>query len=281
MGAIPPKQASSPNDGMKSTVGTGKVDTDTVAKVTVAVDCDVPPCVGTRVEIFWPQDKAWYSARVFGRFGKTHRVRYEDDNAVESVFMSKEQWRPAAPLHHAGASDSTTTSTPASHTKADVESASKSKAKASSEASASTLTSTTGTTPSSTSASGGGSPPSAPCDVPPCAGDHIEVFWDQDNAWYPARVVGAFGSLHSVRYTDDNAVEKLRLLPGTWRPARNVEETADTSNTNTNGNSDNAGSGGGGGGKSGSGDVGGIVDSAGEGLVGKEISVYWEDDDTW
>lgn len=93
------------------------------------------------------------------------------------------------------------------------------------------------------------------CELPPCAHENIDIFWEQDNAWYPARVIGVVGTFHNIRYYDDGAVEKEQLRPGAWRPSVTPEEGVDMSKETSM--------------------------SFDESLVGMEVEIYWSDDNAW
>eukprot|EP00035_Acanthoeca_spectabilis_P025179 m.457225 g.457225 ORF g.457225 m.457225 type:complete len:1023 (+) comp21213_c0_seq1:57-3125(+) len=172
-------------------------DTTTIATTTdtpesneeATEECEAPPCARTAIEIFWPQDGAWYLARVLGSVGSRHSLRYFD-NSVEKLILANEKWRTAETLSMAVKDPSRTGTTTSSRE------------------------------PVATMAAPAESPTvSTPPDVQRGApsqveiGQIIEVFWPDDNAWYNATVtwIDTVRKMHLVKYAIDGHVEKLDL----------------------------------------------------------------------
>lgn len=90
----------------------------------------------------------------------------------------------------------------------------------------------------------------------PCVGDSIEVFWEDDAEWYSADIVwyNSDNGKHSIRYKDDNLIERIDLSRNKWRILKDVGNTTSK-------------------------ELETVPDtSASEGEV---IEVYWPDDDEW
>ena len=55
------------------------------------------PLLGSRIEVYWPDDGAYYAAEVLSFDDDTlhHKLRYELDNEEEAIDLLQEEWRPA------------------------------------------------------------------------------------------------------------------------------------------------------------------------------------------
>jgi hypothetical protein len=51
------------------------------------------PQMGARIEVYWPDDYAWYAACVIGFVDGKHRLVYEADGEVEEIDLLEHEWR--------------------------------------------------------------------------------------------------------------------------------------------------------------------------------------------
>eukprot|EP00041_Stephanoeca_diplocostata_P031229 m.968416 g.968416 ORF g.968416 m.968416 type:complete len:1112 (+) comp23917_c0_seq8:89-3424(+) len=152
--------------------------------------CIEAQCEGRLIDVYWPNDKAWYQAKVlwFDTKRNVHAISYTDDSFIEKILLSKKQWRMAKPLEKESAPDDAT-----DVVRSSVPTTGQEK-------------NPTTTTP----------PPALNAE---CVGARIEVFWADDNVWYEAEIhwYDSIRDMHLLKYVVDGQFEKVHLSNETFR----------------------------------------------------------------